>query len=300
MGSLVERRPVAFTLGFGAAMIAVTVVSRVALEALFPSLTLHGIGLILNWVFVALVVGLVAWLGWWEKIRLTAPVNRRALIYLLPFAAMVFVPVAFGFAIPDVSLVEGTTLPAWAALFVVVRRRTRRSRLGGTPLPRRVAPGTRTTWSRSGRRSTGRRVRPLARLTGHPRQLPRRVAPPDDPDHPVGNRPRGRRLPTGEPLATRPLAFLGRRYGSLGRESLAPDGSRGHWPDIRRLRGRRESPLAGSTTRGAANACADRNSRVKYEISFEHSGTVRRRIPGASSSRDGCICPLHRLFLPND
>ncbi|SFR65676.1 hypothetical protein SAMN04487947_3174 [Halogeometricum rufum] len=101
-------------------MIAVTVVSRVALEALFPSLTLHGIGLILNWVFVALVVGLVAWLGWWEKIRLTAPVNRRALIYLLPFAAMVFVPVAFGFAIPDVSLVEGTTLPAWAALFVVV------------------------------------------------------------------------------------------------------------------------------------------------------------------------------------
>ncbi|MUV57723.1 type II CAAX prenyl endopeptidase Rce1 family protein [Halogeometricum sp. CBA1124] len=33
---------------------------------------------------------------------------------------MVFVPVAFGFAIPDVSLVEGTTLPAWAALFVVV------------------------------------------------------------------------------------------------------------------------------------------------------------------------------------
>ena len=26
--------------------------------------------------------------------------------------------------------------------------------------------------------------------------------------------------------------------GPLGRESLAPDGSRGHWPDIRRLRGR--------------------------------------------------------------
>jgi membrane protease YdiL (CAAX protease family) len=120
MVSIVERRPVAFTLGFGAAMLAITVVARVGLEALFPSLTLHGIGLILNWVFVVLVVGLVAWLGWWERIRLTAPVNRRALIYLLPFAAMVFIPVAFGFAIPEVSLVEGTTLPAWAALFVIV------------------------------------------------------------------------------------------------------------------------------------------------------------------------------------
>jgi membrane protease YdiL (CAAX protease family) len=120
MDSIVERRPVAFTLGFGAAMIALTVVVRVALGTLVPSLTLHGIGLILNWIFVALVVGLVAWLGWWEKIRLTAPANRRALIYLLPFAAMVFIPVAFGFAIPEVSLVEGSTLPAWAALFVIV------------------------------------------------------------------------------------------------------------------------------------------------------------------------------------
>ena len=120
MTSLVERRPVALTLGFGAAMIALTVVARVALEALFPSLILHGIGLILNWIFVALVVGLVAWLGWWERIRFMAPVDRRALIYLLPFAAMVFIPVAFGFAIPEVSLIEGTVLPAWAALFVIV------------------------------------------------------------------------------------------------------------------------------------------------------------------------------------
>ena len=120
MVSLIERRPVAFTLGFGAAMLALTVVARITLEALVPSLTLHGIGLILNWVFVALVVGLVAWLGWWEKIRLTAPVNRRALIYLLPLAVMVFIPAAFGFAIPEVSLIEGTTLPAWAALFVIV------------------------------------------------------------------------------------------------------------------------------------------------------------------------------------
>ncbi|MFC6941140.1 CPBP family intramembrane glutamic endopeptidase [Salinirubellus sp. GCM10025818] len=120
MASLVERRPVAFTLGFGAAMIALTVVVRLALEALVPSLTLHGIGLVLNWLFVAIVVGLVAWLGWWEKIRLTTPVNRRALVYLLPFGVMVLVPLAFGLAIPEVSLVEGTTLPSWAALVVIV------------------------------------------------------------------------------------------------------------------------------------------------------------------------------------
>ena len=101
-------------------MIAVTIVGRVALEALFPSLTLQGVGLVLNWVFVALVVGLVAWLGWWEKIRLVAPVNRRALIYVLPFVVMVFVPLAFGLAIPEISLVEGTTLPPWAAVVVIV------------------------------------------------------------------------------------------------------------------------------------------------------------------------------------
>jgi membrane protease YdiL (CAAX protease family) len=120
MASFVERRPIAFTLGFGFAMVAITVIARITLETLFPSLTLHGIGLAINWIFVGVVVGLVAWLGWWETIRITAPVNRRALIYLLPFAAMVFVPIAFGFAIPDVSLIEGLSLPPWAALFVVV------------------------------------------------------------------------------------------------------------------------------------------------------------------------------------
>lgn len=120
MTTLVERRPVAFTLGFGVAMIAVTVIVRLILGAVVPSLTLDGIGLVLNWIFVGLVVSLVAWLGWWERIRLTAPVNRRAIPYLLPFAAMVFLPTAFGFAIPEVSLVNGIDVPPWAALFVIV------------------------------------------------------------------------------------------------------------------------------------------------------------------------------------
>jgi membrane protease YdiL (CAAX protease family) len=101
-------------------MVALTIVVRLTLEALVPSLTLHGIGLILNWLFVALVIGLVAWLGWWEKIRLMTRVNRRALVYLLPFAVMVALPLVFGSAIPDVSLVEGSTLPDWAALVAIV------------------------------------------------------------------------------------------------------------------------------------------------------------------------------------
>lgn len=101
-------------------MIVLTAVVRLVLEASVPSLTLHGIGLVLNWLFVALVVGLVVWLGWWEKIRLTSPVNRRALVYLLPFGVMVLVPLVFGLAIPEVSLIEGAILPSWAALLVVV------------------------------------------------------------------------------------------------------------------------------------------------------------------------------------
>jgi membrane protease YdiL (CAAX protease family) len=120
MTSIVERRPVAFSLGFGAATIALTVVVRLALEALVPSLTLHGIGLVLNWLFVALGLGLVTWLGWWDEIRLTARVDRRALVYLLPFAVMVFVSLVAGLAVPDVSLVDGAILPIWAALFVVI------------------------------------------------------------------------------------------------------------------------------------------------------------------------------------
>lgn len=120
MTSIVERRPVAFTLGTAIAIVAVTVAFRLFVAPLLPWLTLDGVGLVLNWVFVLLVVGLVAWLGWWEKIRLTASVNRRALVYLLPFAALVLLPAAFGLRIPEVSLVTGEVLPAWATLLVLV------------------------------------------------------------------------------------------------------------------------------------------------------------------------------------
>jgi len=120
MVSIVERRPVGFTLGLTVGLIILTLLTRTVLAVAVPQLTLHGIGLILNWVIVAGSVALVTWLGWWGKIRLTAPVNRRAVVYLLPFAAVVLVPAMFGLAIPEISLIQGQTLPPWAALLVIV------------------------------------------------------------------------------------------------------------------------------------------------------------------------------------
>jgi len=118
--SIVERRPVGFALGTLGFIVVLTVVSQVVLEALFPRLTTDGVALVINWIYVALSIGLVAWLGWWTKIRLTARVNRSALVYLLPLFALVFLPVAFGLSIPEVSLVEGSTLPDWAVVVTIV------------------------------------------------------------------------------------------------------------------------------------------------------------------------------------
>ncbi|SEO80171.1 CAAX protease self-immunity [Halogranum amylolyticum] len=120
MDTIVERRPLIFTLGIGVGIIALAVVSRLVLAPLLPQLTREGIGLLLNWIFVAFSIGLVSWLGWWDKVRLTAPANRRALVYLLPFAAIVFLPIVFGMAVPEVALIEGETLPAWATIVLIV------------------------------------------------------------------------------------------------------------------------------------------------------------------------------------
>lgn len=120
MNSIVERRPLSFTLGLTVGIVGLAVLGRLVLAPLLPWLTLDGVGLLLNWVLVVLTIALVAWLGWWDKIRLAAPANRRAFVYLLPFAAMVFLPFAFGLAIPEISLVSDETLPPWAALLVVV------------------------------------------------------------------------------------------------------------------------------------------------------------------------------------
>lgn len=120
MTTLVERRPVGFALGTLGFIVALTVGMRLLLEALVPSLTLHGIGLVTNWTYVVLSVALVAYLGWWEKIRLTAPLNRKAVPYLLVLFVYPLVHVVFGLATPDVTLVEGVTLSGWAAVVVIV------------------------------------------------------------------------------------------------------------------------------------------------------------------------------------
>lgn len=53
MVSVVERRPVGFTFGLTAGLIVLTLLTRAVLEVAIPQLTLHGIGLILNWTIVA-------------------------------------------------------------------------------------------------------------------------------------------------------------------------------------------------------------------------------------------------------
>jgi membrane protease YdiL (CAAX protease family) len=120
MNAIIERRPVTFTLGVTVVLVGVAVGGRFVLAPLLPQLTLDGVGLLLNWLFVGLTIALVAWLGWWDEIRLLAPVDRRALVYLLPFAAAVAIPVVFGLAIPEVSLVRGEILQDWATLLVIV------------------------------------------------------------------------------------------------------------------------------------------------------------------------------------
>lgn len=118
--SVVERRPISFALGTLGFIIALTLVSQLVLEAVFSNLTGDGVSLVINWIYVAFSIALVAWLGWWKRIRLTERVNRNAVVYLLPLFALAFLPLAFGLSIPEISLVEGATLPNWAAVVTIV------------------------------------------------------------------------------------------------------------------------------------------------------------------------------------
>jgi membrane protease YdiL (CAAX protease family) len=121
MDRLVRERPFAATLAAVVVVVAVAVAGRLVVAPLVPWLTLDGVGLVLNWAFVVLTLALVAGLGWWDEVRLRAPVRRRALVYLLPFAAMVAVPLAVGVRVPEVSLVRGAVLsPAATTVALVV------------------------------------------------------------------------------------------------------------------------------------------------------------------------------------
>lgn len=161
------------------------VVGRLIFSPLLPQLTLDGIGLLLNWLFVGITIVLVAWLGWWEKIRLTTPVNRRALVYLLPFAVAVFIPVVFGLAIPDVSLIRGEMLPDWTTLFVLIvgvaLGAFRRNLLPGS-----LAPGAQVTRTPLCWRRHRHRIRPHPRLEDHSWRPHHRVAASDGSHHSAG------------------------------------------------------------------------------------------------------------------
>jgi membrane protease YdiL (CAAX protease family) len=97
-------------------------------EAILPSLSTWGSRIVLNWLLVVLAVGLVAWLGWWREIRLTAPIAPGARRFLLPLVAFVVVPfvaavtlVPAWFAVPEYTVFAGRPLSAvGVALFVVV------------------------------------------------------------------------------------------------------------------------------------------------------------------------------------
>lgn len=127
MKTSTRSRPAHLYVGLLAAMLVFGVVARPLVETLAPGLSTIGIRVVVNWIFVGLVVGLVAWLGWWRKIRLTAPIAEGGRRYLLVLAALLLVPLGATlaltpapFAVPAFSIVEGQQLSTAAIVLVVV------------------------------------------------------------------------------------------------------------------------------------------------------------------------------------
>jgi membrane protease YdiL (CAAX protease family) len=113
--------------GILAGMLAFGVLARPLVETLAPDLSVIGIRVVINWVFVALVVGLVAWLGWWRKVRLTAPIASGGRRYLLVLAALVLVPLGVTlaltpapFAAPSFTFLNGQPLSTAGVVVLVV------------------------------------------------------------------------------------------------------------------------------------------------------------------------------------
>lgn len=101
--------------------------ARPLVELLVPSASQIGLRVVVNWLFVILVVGLVTRLGWWQKVRLTAPVERAGWPYLLVLAVAVGLPLAVtvllvpdAFQVPGFTLFDGMALPAWGVVLVVL------------------------------------------------------------------------------------------------------------------------------------------------------------------------------------
>lgn len=122
-----QSRPVQLYVGILAAMLAFGVLARPLVETLAPGLSVVGIRVVVNWLFVALVVGLVAWLGWWRKVRLTAPIASGGRRYLLVLAALLFVPLGVTlaltsapFAVPEFTIRDGQPLSTGGVVVLVV------------------------------------------------------------------------------------------------------------------------------------------------------------------------------------
>jgi len=122
-----QSRPVQLYVGILAAMLLFGVLARPLVETLAPGLSVIGIRVVVNWLFVALVVGLVAWLGWWQKVRLTTSIASGGRRYLLVLVALLLVPLGVTlaltpapFAVPEFTILDGQPLSTAGVVVLVV------------------------------------------------------------------------------------------------------------------------------------------------------------------------------------
>lgn len=128
MKTYIQSRPVALYLGVFGMVLVFGLVARPLVETLAPDLSIIGIRVAINWLFVVLVIGLTTWLGFWKKVRLTVPISRGRYPYLLLLAGIVAIPfvavvisASNPFTVPSFTLVEGKPLsPLGVAVVVVV------------------------------------------------------------------------------------------------------------------------------------------------------------------------------------
>lgn len=127
MHNYFNRNPLHLYVGLVAGLFVFGVVARPLVDLLVPGLAMMGLRVTINWMFVALVVALVGVLGWWGKVRLTAPIAAGGRRYLVVLAALVVVPMAVtlllvpnALAVPDWSYVEGQELSAMGVGLMIV------------------------------------------------------------------------------------------------------------------------------------------------------------------------------------